>query len=413
MTSKEWKTYKLSEFMEFNPRETLAKGTIAKKIAMENLQPFCRDVCQYEYAPYNGGAKFKNCDTIMARITPCLENGKTSKVNILEDNEIAFGSTEYIVFRKRDNISDENFIYYLVTSPKIREIAIKSMVGSSGRQRVQADVLADLELELPPLETQEKIARVLSSLDDKIELNNKINQNLEQQAQAIFKSWFVDIHDSKNYSEKFGNLPKDAIVSSVSDIDMLITDYVANGSFASLKENVKLYQEPNYAYFIRNTDLKSNTFNVYVDRHSYDFLSKSVLYGNEIIISNVGDVGSVFLCPKLDKPMTLGNNIIMLRPNKVEMLYYLYIWFKWSYGQDLIQGIKGGSAQPKFNKTDFKSLQIITPSEGMLNNFNKIVAPMFQIIENNSKENVFLAQLRDTLLQKLMNGEIDVDKVKV
>lgn len=411
MTSKEWKTYKLSDFMEFNPRETLAKGTIAKKIAMENLQPFCRDVCQYEFAPYNGGVKFKNGDTIMARITPCLENGKTSKVNILEDNEIAFGSTEYIVFRKRDNISDENFIYYLVTSPKIREIAIKSMVGSSGRQRVQADVLADLELELPPLETQEKIARALSSLDDKIELNNKINQNLEQQAQAIFKSWFIDIQDSKNYSEKFGNLPKDAIVSSISDIDMLITDYVANGSFASLKENVKLYQEPNYAYFIRNTDLKSNTFNVYVDRHSYDFLSKSVLYGNEIIISNVGDVGSVFLCPKLDKPMTLGNNIIMLRPNKVEMLYYLYIWFKWSYGQDLIQGIKGGSAQPKFNKTDFKSLQIIIPSEGMLNNFNKIVAPMFQNIENNSKEKVFLAQLRDTLLPKLMSGEIDVDKI--
>ena len=94
MTSKEWKTCKLSDFMEFNPRETLAKGTIAKKIAMENLQPFCRDVCQYEYAPYNGGVKFKNGDTIMARITPCLENGKTSKINILEEDEIAFGSTE-------------------------------------------------------------------------------------------------------------------------------------------------------------------------------------------------------------------------------------------------------------------------------------------------------------------------------
>lgn len=109
---------------------------------------------------------------------------------------------------------------------------------------------------------------------------------------------------------------------------MLVTDYVANGSFASLKENVTLYQEPNYAYFVRNTDLKSGSFGVYVDQHSYEFLSKSTLYGGEIIISNVGDVGSVFLCPKLDGPMTLGNNIIMLRPENDALRYYLFIWFK-------------------------------------------------------------------------------------
>lgn len=107
MTSKEWKTCKLSDFMEFNPRETLAKGTIAKKIAMENLQLFCRDVCQYEYAPYNGGVKFKNGDTIMARITPCLENGKTSKINILEEDEIAFGSTESRTEIDVDKVHDE------------------------------------------------------------------------------------------------------------------------------------------------------------------------------------------------------------------------------------------------------------------------------------------------------------------
>lgn len=87
---------------------------------------------------------------------------------------------------------------------------------------------------------------------------------------------------------------------------MLVTDYVANGSFASLKENVTLYQDKNYAYFIRNTDLKADSFSVFVDEHSYNFLSKSTLYGNEVIISNVGDVGSVFLCPILDQPMTLG-----------------------------------------------------------------------------------------------------------
>lgn len=164
---------------------------------------------------------------------------------------------------------------------------------------------------------------------------------------------------------------------------IVVTDYVANGSFASLKANVTLYQEPNYAYFIRNTDLKSGLFEVFVDKHSYRFLSKSTLYGREIIISNVGDVGSVFLCPKLNKPMTLGNNIIMLRSEQDNLKYYLYIWFKWLYGQSLIQGIKGGSAQPKFNKTDFKNLPIFLPPNDLLEQFHQTVKPMFDLIEKN------------------------------
>lgn len=194
---------------------------------------------------------------------------------------------------------------------------------------------------------------------------------------------------------------------------MIVTDYVANGSFASLKENVQLYQERNYAYFIRNTDLKAGTFEVFVDEHSYNFLAKSRLFGGEIIISNVGDVGSVFLCPKLDAPMTLGNNIIMLKPEQDELRYYLYIWFKWSMGQGLMQGIKGGSAQPKFNKTDFKSLPVILPSQDILRKFHEMVCPMFEMIESNQAENRQLAALRDTILPKLMSGEIDVSSIDV
>ena len=194
---------------------------------------------------------------------------------------------------------------------------------------------------------------------------------------------------------------------------MFVTDYVANGSFASLKENVTLYQEPNYAYFVRNTDLKSDSFGVYVDQHSYEFLSKSTLYGGEIIISNVGDVGSVFLCPKLDRPMTLGNNIIMLRPDDDSLRYYLYIWFKYFQGRTLIQGITGGSAQPKFNKTDFKNTSILLPPAELLFRFHETVAPMFVKINENQSENKRLSDLRDTLLPRLMSGEIDVSSVKI
>ena len=123
----------------------------------------------------------------MAGITPCLENAKTAKVNILEEDEVGFGSTDLIVMRVKEGITDEDYVYYLSISPFWRDIAIKSMVGSSGRQRVQLDVLKNTEFELPPLEEQREIARTLKILNDKIENNKKINRNLEEMAQAIFK----------------------------------------------------------------------------------------------------------------------------------------------------------------------------------------------------------------------------------
>lgn len=125
-----------------------------------------------------GGAKFCNGDTIMARITPCLENGKTAYVDILEDGEVAFGSTEFIVMRAKENVSDPQFVYYLATSPAFRNVAIKSMVGSSGRQRVQQSVIDELELSVPPLDEQRKIGAFLATIDQKIAINNTINDNL-------------------------------------------------------------------------------------------------------------------------------------------------------------------------------------------------------------------------------------------
>ncbi|WP_286669462.1 restriction endonuclease subunit S [Thomasclavelia cocleata] len=168
----------LIDYIEMNPRETIAKGCIAKKIGMDKLQPFCRDILEYELAEFNGGSKFRNGDTIMARITPCLENGKTAMVTILDENEVGFGSTEYIVFRAKKGWTIPNFVYYLVCSSVVRELAIKSMVGSSGRQRVQTDIVANLEINFPSLDKQTRISSILKSLDDKIALNNKINNNL-------------------------------------------------------------------------------------------------------------------------------------------------------------------------------------------------------------------------------------------
>ena len=168
----------LFKYIDINPKELLAKGALAKKISMDKLQPFCRDVPEYEIAKFSGGTRFRNGDTIMARITPCLENGKTAMVNILEPGEVGFGSTEFIVFRAKEGYTDPNFVYYLVKSSFVRDPAIKSMVGSSGRQRVQTDVVQNLIVPFPSLLEQRKIASILKSLDDKIALNTAINDNL-------------------------------------------------------------------------------------------------------------------------------------------------------------------------------------------------------------------------------------------
>ena len=410
--SMEWKEVTLGDFMQCNPKRTIKKGQKARKITMDLLIPHSKTIRNWNYEPYSGGAKFQNGDTIMARITPCLENGKHAFVSILDKGEIAYGSTEYFVFCGKEDVSDNDFVYYLTKTPLFRDTAVKSMVGSSGRQRAQMDVLENLKMLVPKdISDQRRIASILSSLDRKIELNNKINADLEEMAQAIFKNWFVDFEpfkDGKFVDSELGMIPEGWKVGKITDIGCLITDYVSNGSFASLKQNVHLYETKEYAQFIRNTDLKTNTFSVYVDKHSYDFLSKSTLYGNEIIISNVGDVGSVHLCPKLDIPMTLGNNIIMLRPNEKEYNYFLYLWFKYFSGQGLIQGIKGGSAQPKFNKTDFKNLPLLIPSFEIIEKSYWIFESMFSILSSNVKESSRLSLLRDTLLPRLMSGEIEI-----
>lgn len=205
----DWGWIKAKDFMLFNPKESIKKGTVVKNVPMDKIEPKTKEIPSYELTEYKGGVKFRNGDILMARITPCLENGKISQVSILDYNEIGAGSTEFIVLREKEGISDKDFIYYLSNSEYFKEPAIKSMVGSSGRQRVQRDVVENLEIYVPPLETQKKIGKVLSFFDKKISLNKKINKNLEEQLLRIFDSWFLKFELSNEFSDsKLGLIPK-------------------------------------------------------------------------------------------------------------------------------------------------------------------------------------------------------------
>ena len=139
-----------------------------------------------------GGSRFQRGDTLMARITPCLENGKIAQYVPTDSVGEAHGSTEFIVIRGRPEVSDTDYSYYLTKWDGVRQYAISQMTGTSGRQRVPTEALNHLEIPLPPLEEQRAIAHVLGTLDDKIELNRRMNESLEAMARALFTSWFVD-----------------------------------------------------------------------------------------------------------------------------------------------------------------------------------------------------------------------------
>lgn len=142
----------LSEIAELNPKRDLPKNTPARCIDMARLSTSGSFPDGWEVKPYTGGMKFRNGDTLLARITPCLENGKTAFVDFLKDGEVAFGSTEYVVMCPRHNWPPE-FFYCLARYPAFVDYAVKNMNGSSGRQRVSAETLG--KYEVPSLSTDD------------------------------------------------------------------------------------------------------------------------------------------------------------------------------------------------------------------------------------------------------------------
>lgn len=134
-----WREVRLENVVEINPPERIPQGTKAKKVNMDALIPFTRKISKYVNETYKSGSKFRNGDTLLARITPCLENGKTALVDFLAPGEVGFGSTEFIVMREKRDITNKGFLYHFARSDNFRNMAIKSMTGSSGRQRVEID----------------------------------------------------------------------------------------------------------------------------------------------------------------------------------------------------------------------------------------------------------------------------------
>ena len=381
----EWKEIKLEDFAEVNPTERLPKGTLAKKIAMEVLQPFTKKISSFSVEEYKGGVKFRNGDTIMARITPSLENGKTSFVDILDEDEIAFGSTEFIALREKSNISDKHFIYYLTTSPIIRNTAIKSMTGSSGRQRVQTNVVKEHLFDAPPLPEQKAIAEVLSSLDDKIDLLHRQNKTLEAMAETLFRQWFVEEAKEEWEEYEIGKKLK-----------------VLLGGTPSTKRN----EYWNGAIpWINSGEI--NKFRIlepskYITKLGLDNSSTKLLPKGTTVIAITGaTLGQV---SKLEIDSCANQSVIGIIGNHEFSDEFIYLWIK-HFIKEIISNQTGG-AQQHINANDVKKTIIVKPDEKSYKNFEDTIKPIFNKISNNSFQIKTHENLRDTLLPKLMSGEV-------
>lgn len=380
----EWKEVTLGDFMQCNPKRTIKKGQKARKITMDLLIPHSKTIRNWNYEPYSGGAKFQNGDTIMARITPCLENGKHAFVSILDKGEIAYGSTEYFVFCGKEDVSDNDFVYYLTKTPLFRDTAIKSMVGSSGRQRAQMDVLENLKMLVPKdISDQRRIASILSSLDRKIELNNKINADLEEMAQAIFKNWFVDFEpfkDGKFVDSELGMIPEGWKVGRLGELcnfkrgKNLLTKNAIDEGVPVVAGGL----EPSCYHNVANT-------------------------GAPVITVSGSGANAGFMRMYHVPVWASDCSFIDI---SCENFYFVYCFLK--VNSKLLKHAQTGAVQPHVKPSDIHDFELVIPDKESIYEFQDKAKPFFDKIAAIQKENSRLSLLRDTLLPRLMSGELEV-----
>ena len=401
----EWKEVTLGDFMQCNPKRTIKKGQKARKITMDLLIPHSKTIRNWNYEPYSGGAKFQNGDTIMARITPCLENGKHAFVSILNKGEIAYGSTEYFVFCGKEDVSDNDFVYYLTKTPLFRDTAIKSMVGSSGRQRAQMDVLENLKMLVPKdISDQRRIASILSSLDRKIELNNKINADLEEMAQAIFKNWFVDFEpfkDGKFVDSELGMIPEGWKVGTIGDIVEFQNGFTFSSKDFSENGEYKIITIKSVQDGCLVTEGSSK-----VTEYPTKMPAYCKLQSGDILLSLTGNVGRC--CLVTETNLLLNQRVAKIKAKECYDNSFSYALFRLKETKELLISISRGTAQANLSPVEASKLPMVIPSEDARKSFSMISDSIMNKIISIHIENSRLSLLRDTLLPRLMSGEIEV-----
>ena len=344
-----WKTYKLGDILNFRRGHDLPKTEMADG--------------DIPVAGSNGIIGYHN---IATPIEPCITIGRSGNVGTpyIYDKCWAHNTVLYIDDFKGN---DPLYLYYL-----LKTIPLASYGGGSAVPTLNRNHIHPIEiLHTPSLEEQRRIAGILGAIDDKIENNRRINDNLEQQAQALYKQWFVDNRNK--------------------DWETLTLDDVAAISAGGDKPQVCSEQKTQEC----NIPIYSNS----IDREGlYGYTNNPRIIENSITISARGTIG--YVCLRTEPYVPIVRLISVIPTHDNMSAYFLYLWA-------LTQNISGtGTTQQQLTVPAFRTTQIVVPSQETLLRFNKVVKPIFDCIKQNKVENETLATLRDTLLPKLMNGEI-------
>lgn len=426
----EWQHLVFSEAVLINPPIRLERGVSYPFVDMNAVAPGTRCVHAVEERPFSGGgARFQQGDTLMARITPCLENGKVARFCGLTEQMVGHGSTEFIVIRGRHPVTDTAFAYYLTQWEEVRSYAIGQMTGTSGRQRVPTDSLSHLIVPVPPLAEQRAIAHILGTLDDKIELNRQVSATLEATARALFKSWFInfdavrakaagqetglseqlaDLFPGRLVESELGAIPEGWEVKPIGAEYAAVKGVSYKGSGladagAPLHNLNSIYEGGGYKY----EGIKHYT-GEYRERH--------VVVPGDVIVANTEQghdrllIGYAALVPQLFGKGIASHHVYRMRPKPESKLtpVFLYHLLNSPSVHDVVSGYANGTTVNMLPIDGVEQPLMVHPPQPLVDFFSVFAANCESRREEAVSEGRSLAGLRDTLLPKLISGELRV-----
>ena len=413
---------RLVEFADLNPPRPLKKGVIAKLIDMAALPTSHRSIelSSVEKRPYSSGARFKNGDSLLARITPCLENGKSAFVSCLDKEEIAAGSTEFIVIAAKRDI-EADFVYYASRLPEFRRYAISRMEGTSGRQRVSHHSIADFEF--PYIEPEDRVAigRMLRSLDDRIDHNRVLAAKLEAIARRLFKSWFVDFDPvrAKAAGEKPAGLADDIATLFPdrfveSELGAWIPAEWKIGALSDVCElNPETWSARKHPDVLKYIDLSNVKSGCIEEATSYLWeespsRARRVLRCGDTIVGTVRPGNRSFALIATDG-LTGSTGFAVLRPCHQHRREYVYLAATAGDAIERLAHLADGAAYPAVRPDVVTGAEVVVPDDEILRQFSAITAPMFEQIAVCQNEASVLSLLRDVLLPRLISGKLRVE----
>ncbi|RLL32217.1 restriction endonuclease subunit S [Acinetobacter cumulans] len=360
------------------------------------------------------GFKFESTQFINKEKDALLRKGKLQKNDLVITTRGTVGNIAYfdesIPFENirinsgmvivRSEIDLEPIYLNQFLKSDLFEKWLEKNVFGSAQPQLTVKLLNSISISYPSKEEQTKIASFLSAVDEKISQLTQKHELLSQYKQGMMQKLFSQqIRFKADDGSEFGEWEE----LSLSKIFKLITDYVASGSFQSLRENV-CPSDDGYAYYVRQVDLANGFKNAtkFVDKASYDFLSKSNLFVGDILFTNIGaSVGKVFILPELNKPATVAPNLILLRVNDYNNNLFIYQFLNSEYAQNAIQKIVGGTGMPKISKTDLKSLSFSLPSLEEQTKIANFLSAIDQKIEVVAQQIEHAKQWKKGLLQQM------------